>query len=68
MTKQEFSFDFCGNTIKVEHGEIAKQAGGSVLIRYRDTVVLSTATASKQAKDIDFPINSKLRRKIIFCW
>jgi polyribonucleotide nucleotidyltransferase len=65
MTKQEFSFDFCGNTIKVEHGEIAKQAGGSVLIRYGDTVVLSTATASKQAKDIDFfPLTVSYEEKL----
>ena len=34
---------------------MAKQAGGAVLVRYDDTVVLSTATASKQAKEgIDF--------------
>ncbi|NCC54476.1 MAG: polyribonucleotide nucleotidyltransferase [Erysipelotrichia bacterium] len=39
----------------VETGEIAKQAGGSVLVRYEDTAVLSCATASSQAKmDIDF--------------
>ena len=55
MAKQVFSLDFCGRTITVETGEIAKQAGGSALVRYEDTVVLSTATASKQAKmDIDF--------------
>ncbi|WP_052256601.1 polyribonucleotide nucleotidyltransferase [Salinicoccus sp. YB14-2] len=38
----------------VEYGEMAKQASGSVLIRYGDTVVLSTATASKGPKDIGF--------------
>lgn len=38
----------------VEYGEMARQANGSVLIRYGDTVVLSTATASKQPKDIGF--------------
>ena len=54
MSKQRFAFDFAGRTLVVETGEVAKQAGGSVLIRYEDTVILSTATASKQAKDIDF--------------
>lgn len=55
MTKQIFSLDFCGRVITVETGEIAKQAGGSAFVRYNDTVVLSTATASKQAKEgIDF--------------
>lgn len=55
MAKQTFSLDFCGRNITVETGEIAKQAGGSVLVRYNDTVVLSAATASKSAKEgIDF--------------
>ena len=54
MEKYKKSWDFYGRTITVENGEIAKQAGGSVLIRYNDTVVLSTATASNQAKDTDF--------------
>ena len=48
------SWNFHGRTITVENGEIAKQAGGSVLVRYEDTVVLSTATASSEAKDTDF--------------
>lgn len=54
MAKKVYSLDFCGRTLTVETGEIAKQAGGSVLVRYEDTVVLSTATASKVAKDLDF--------------
>lgn len=55
MAKQVFRLDFCGRGLTVETGEVAKQAGGSVLVRYDDTVVLSTATASKQAKEgIDF--------------
>ena len=54
MEKFKKSWDFHGRTITVENGEIAKQAGGSVLVRYDDTVVLSAATASSQAKDTDF--------------
>lgn len=54
MEKYTKSWDFHGRTITVENGEMAKQAGGSVLIRYNDTVVLSAATASKIAKDTDF--------------
>lgn len=54
MLKEVFKLDFAGRSLSVETGEIAKQAGGSVLIRYEDTVVLSTATASKNAKDLDF--------------
>ena len=55
MAKQEFHLDFCGRGITVETGEIAKQADGAVIIRYGDTVTLSTACASNQAKEgIDF--------------
>ncbi|MBR2812676.1 MAG: polyribonucleotide nucleotidyltransferase [Solobacterium sp.] len=54
MEKFTRSWDFHGRTLTVENGEIAKQAGGSVLIRYDDTVILATATASSEAKDTDF--------------
>ncbi|MBQ6451196.1 MAG: polyribonucleotide nucleotidyltransferase [Solobacterium sp.] len=54
MEKFKRSWNFRGRTITVENGEIAKQAGGSVLVRYEDTVILSTATASHEAKDTDF--------------
>ncbi|MEG1474916.1 MAG: polyribonucleotide nucleotidyltransferase [Longicatena sp.] len=66
MAKQIFSLDFCGRVITVEVGEIAKQAGGSVLVRYNETVVLSAATASKQAKEgIDFfPLTVSFEEKL----
>lgn len=66
MSKQTFSLDFCGRNLTVETGEIAKQAGGSALIRYNDTVVLSAATASKQAKEgIDFfPLTVSFEEKL----
>jgi polyribonucleotide nucleotidyltransferase len=52
--KRTFSIDWAGRELTVEIGQIAKQANGSALIRYGDTVVLSTATASKEAKAVDF--------------
>ena len=66
VTKQVFSLDFCGRVLTVETGEVAKQAGGSALVRYNDTVVLSTATASKQAKEgIDFfPLTVSFEEKL----
>ena len=54
MSKQVFSMDFYGKKITVETGELAKQANGSVLVRYDDTVILSTAVAGKEPKDVDF--------------
>ena len=54
MEKFKKSWSFFGKMITVENGELAKQAGGAVLVRYDDTTVLSTATASTEAKDTDF--------------
>ena len=66
MMKQVFQFDFCGRGITVETGEIAKQADGAVIIRYGDTVTISTACASNQAKEgIDFfPLTVSFEEKL----
>ena len=66
MAKQEFHLDFCGRGITVETGGIAKQADGAVIIRYGDTVTLSTACASNQAKEgIDFfPLTVSFEEKL----
>ena len=45
--KKVFELDFRGRKLVVEHGELAKQANGAVLVRYGDTVVLSCAVVSK---------------------
>ena len=47
--KKVFELDFYGRKLVVEHGELAKQAHGSVLVRFGDTVILSTAVVSKNA-------------------
>ncbi|MBR5341278.1 MAG: polyribonucleotide nucleotidyltransferase [Erysipelotrichaceae bacterium] len=63
--KEVFDFDFYGRKLSVETGEIAKQAGGSVLVRYNDTVTLSTACASSVAKDTDFfPLTVSFEEKL----
>ena len=54
MTKQVFSTTWGGRPLSVEIGQLAKQANGAVLVRYGETVVLSAAVASKEAKDADF--------------
>ena len=48
MEKKIFEMDFRGRKLIVEHGELAKQASGSVLVRYGDTVTLAAATVSKE--------------------
>src|SRR5574344_2122406 len=53
--KQVFEMDFFGKHIACEIGEVAKQADGAVLVRYNDTVVLSTAVGAKEPKEgVDF--------------
>ena len=56
--KKVFEMDFRGRKIVVENGEMAKQANGAVLVRYGDTVVLSTAVVKKEANILSdfFPL------------
>ena len=50
-----FSYDFAGRPLVIETGKMAGLANGSVLVRYGDTAVLCSATASKRPRDgIDF--------------
>jgi polyribonucleotide nucleotidyltransferase len=49
-----YEMDFAGRKLVVEYGELAKQANASVLVRYGESVVLSTVTVSKKPKDLDF--------------
>ncbi|HHT69006.1 MAG TPA: polyribonucleotide nucleotidyltransferase [Firmicutes bacterium] len=51
----EFRFELGGRPLVLEFGELAKQANGSVLVRYGETVVLATATMSNKPREgIDF--------------
>ena len=51
----EYSYNMSGRKLTIEVEKFAKQANGSVLVRYGDTVLLVTATASKEAREgIDF--------------
>ena len=52
--KHVFSTELAGKPLTVEVGQLAKQANGAVLVRYGDTVVLSTVTASKEPKNLSF--------------
>ncbi|HEY4578253.1 MAG TPA: polyribonucleotide nucleotidyltransferase, partial [Savagea sp.] len=52
--KQTFQMEWAGRTLIVETGQLAKQANGAVFVRYGDTSILSTVTASKEPKNLDF--------------
>mgnify|MGYP005800127201 FL=1 len=66
MDKKVFELDFYGRKIIIESGELAKQADGSVLVRYGDTVVLSTAVVSKNANLLSdfFPLMVLYQEKL----
>ena len=64
--KKVYELDFRGRNITVEIGEMAKQANGSCLVRYGDTVILSTAVVSKNANVLSdfFPLMVLYQEKL----
>lgn len=66
MEKKVFELDFYGRKIIVEHGQVAKQADGAVMVRYGDTVVLSTSVVSKTANLLSdfFPLMVLYQEKL----
>ena len=64
--KKVFELDFRGRKLVVEHGELAKQASGAVLVRYGDTVVLTTSVVSKNANVLSdfFPLMVLYQEKL----
>lgn len=63
---KEYKYDFQGKEMKVTIGKVAEQANGACLIECGDTVVLVTATASKQPREgIDFfPLSCDFEEKL----
>ena len=66
MSKKVFEFDFRGRKLIVEHGELAKQADGAVLVRYNDTVILTAAVVSKNVNLLSdfFPLTVNYQEKL----
>lgn len=64
--KHVYELDFRGRKLTVEIGELAKQAHGAVLVRYGDTVILSTAVVSKNANILSdfFPLMVLYQEKL----
>ena len=52
---KQYTMELAGRTLRVDVGRVCAQANGAALMHYGDTVVLSTATASKEPREgIDF--------------
>ena len=66
MEKQVFKMNFHGKDLIVEHGQVAKQAHGAVLVRYGDTVILSTVVVSNTANILSdfFPLMVLYQEKL----
>ena len=66
MKKKVYELDFHGRKIVVEHGELAKQADGAVLVRYNDTVILTAAVVSKNVNLLSdfFPLTVNYQEKL----
>ena len=66
MSKKIYEYDFYGKKIIVEHGELAKQASGSVLVRYNDTVILTATVINKKANLLSdfFPLTVNYQEKL----
>ena len=66
MAKRIFEKEFFGKKIIVENGEMAKQAHGAVLVRYGDTVILSTVVVSNNANILSdfFPLMVLYQEKL----
>lgn len=54
MEHTTFSTQFAGRPLQLEFGKFANMANGAVMVRYGESAVLATVTASKEAKDLDF--------------
>ena len=63
---KSFSMELAGRTLTVDIGRVCAQANGAALLRYGDTTVLSTATASDKPRDgIDFfPLSVEYEEKM----
>ena len=64
-----FEFNWAGRPLRIEIGEVAKQANGACLVKYGDSVVLSAvcSKASETTQDY-FPLNGFIPRKTLCSW
>ncbi len=64
-TARTVEAEIAGRTLSIETGRLAAQAGGAVTVRYGDTMLLGTATASKPRAGIDFfPLSVEFEERL----
>ena len=70
FNKVSKSMKLGAHELKLETGEVARQADGAVMVSYGETVVLVTVVGNQNVKEGQdfFPINCGLSRKNVCCW
>ncbi|HPF17059.1 MAG TPA: polyribonucleotide nucleotidyltransferase, partial [Thermotogota bacterium] len=64
MAFKQWKYEIAGRELVIEHGKMAKQSAGSVVVRLGDTVVLITANGKKTASGMDFfPLTVEFQEK-----
>ena len=65
ITTRTIQHEIAGRTLTIETGKLASQAGGAVTVRYGDTMMLGTATASTPRPGIDFfPLSVEFEERL----
>ncbi len=60
-----FKADVGGSTLSIQAGKVAKQASGSVVVQYGETIVLVTVVSANDTRDIDFlPLSVEYQEKV----
>ena len=61
----QYDMELAGRPLRLETGELAQQAGGAVTLRYGDTMLLATVTASEPRRGIDFfPLSVEFEERL----
>ena len=65
MKAKQFKIDWAGRELKVEIGQLAQQANGSVLLSYGQTTILATVVIDKDLKNVDYmPLSVNYEEKL----
>ncbi|MDJ0856746.1 MAG: hypothetical protein QNI88_16175, partial [Desulfobacterales bacterium] len=60
-----YKADIGGKTLTIQSGKLAKQASGSALVQYGETIVLVSAVSAREERPVDFlPLTVEYQEKI----
>ena len=63
--EKQFKAEIGGKTLSIQSGKLAKQASGSVLVQYGETIILVSAVSAQEERPVDFlPLTVEYQEKI----